>query len=64
MAYHGQPCHYCGKRSDPPTHHNGLDRLDSANRVYAVGTVVSCCGDCNVMKYTHSEEARLQSVCE
>lgn len=49
------PCHYCGKASDPPTHHNGLDRLDSDNRVYSKDTVVSCCGDCNIMKYTHSE---------
>ena len=29
-----RPCHYCGKRSDPPRHHNGLDRLDSSVRVY------------------------------
>jgi len=47
-----QPCAYCGK---PPskTHHNGLDRLDSDDRVYRLDAVVSCCGDCNVMKYKH-----------
>ena len=55
------PCHYCGKESDPDgtktgeVHHNGLDRLDSSCRVYTVESCVSCCGDCNVMKYTHSE---------
>ena len=37
------PCHYCGKASDPPTHHNGLDRLDSDVRVYSEATCVSCC---------------------
>lgn len=48
-----RPCAYCGK---PPsdTHHNGLDRLDSDNRVYSIENVVSCCGDCNIMKYQHS----------
>mmetsp|Transcript_15155 Transcript_15155/g.60896 ORF Transcript_15155/g.60896 Transcript_15155/m.60896 type:complete len:453 (+) Transcript_15155:153-1511(+) len=47
------PCYYCGK---PPskTHHNGLDRLDSDDRVYTEANVVSCCGDCNIMKYKHS----------
>lgn len=49
------PCHYCGKPSDPPRHYNGLDRLENNDRVYTVDTVVSCCGDCNVMKYKHSE---------
>lgn len=41
------PCHYCGKQSDPPRHHNGLDRIDSDVRVYNEVTCVSCCGDCN-----------------
>ena len=50
-----QDCRYCGKASDPPTHHNGLDRLDSDVRVYNEQTCVSCCGDCNVMKYKWSE---------
>lgn len=56
-AITARPCHYCGKESDPPRHHNGLDRLDSSLRVYTEESVVSCCGDCNVMKYTWSEEA-------
>ena len=54
-----KPCFYCGKESSPdtdPPHHNGLDRLDSDNRVYSVDTVVSCCGDCNLMKYVLSVE--------
>ena len=29
-----RPCHYCGKPSDPPHHHNGLDRLDSSVRLH------------------------------
>ena len=36
-----RPCHYCGKRSDPPRHHNGLDRLDSSVRVYTEARVAS-----------------------
>ena len=31
--------------SDPPRHHNGLDRLDSAVRVYTEANCVSCCGE-------------------
>ncbi|KAJ8613250.1 hypothetical protein CTAYLR_004515 [Chrysophaeum taylorii] len=49
------PCHYCGKPHKPPGHFNGLDRLDSDDRVYAQHSVVACCGDCNIMKYKHSE---------
>ena len=52
-----QPCRYCGKESDPPRHHNGLDRIDNSVRVYSSETCCSCCGDCNVLKYQHSEEA-------
>lgn len=55
-----EPCRYCGKRSDPPNHHNGLDRLDSSHRVYTEDSCVSCCGDCNVMKYTHAEHVFLE----
>ena len=47
------PCAYCGKEPSD-THHNGLDRIDSDDRVYRVDNVVSCCGDCNIMKYKHS----------
>ncbi len=50
-----RPCRYCGKPSDPPRHYNGLDRLDSACRVYTEATCDSCCGDCNMMKYTYTE---------
>uniref|UniRef100_A0A7S3NM32 Uncharacterized protein n=1 Tax=Aureoumbra lagunensis TaxID=44058 RepID=A0A7S3NM32_9STRA len=49
-----QPCAYCGKPSNPPHHYNGLDRLDSQDRVYRPDNVVSSCGTCNIMKYTHS----------
>jgi len=51
-----RPCHYCGKPSLPPHHHNGLDRLDSTNRVYNRDTCVSCCGTCNVAKYRYTED--------
>ncbi|EOD29828.1 hypothetical protein EMIHUDRAFT_233380 [Emiliania huxleyi CCMP1516] len=61
-AITARPCHYCGKESDPPRHHNGLDRLDSSLRVYTEESVVSCCGDCNVMKYTYSEADFLAHV--
>ncbi len=57
-----KPCYYCAKPSDPPRHHNGLDRLDSSMRVYTEESCVSCCGDCNVMKYTHSEHVFLSHV--
>mmetsp|Transcript_4635 Transcript_4635/g.8682 ORF Transcript_4635/g.8682 Transcript_4635/m.8682 type:complete len:375 (+) Transcript_4635:313-1437(+) len=50
------PCHYCGKASNPPFHYNGLDRLDSTNRVYNTKTCVSCCGTCNVCKWRYTEE--------
>jgi len=54
-----QPCYYCRKEPRKPKtlgpddrgHFNGLDRLDSTNRVYTTQTVVACCGDCNIMKY-------------
>ena len=49
------PCAYCGKEPSS-THYNGLDRLDSNDRVYHIDNVVSCCGDCNIMKYKHSVE--------
>mmetsp|Transcript_133769 Transcript_133769/g.286081 ORF Transcript_133769/g.286081 Transcript_133769/m.286081 type:complete len:450 (-) Transcript_133769:278-1627(-) len=55
-----QPCHYCGKRSDPPQHYNGLDRLDNALRVYTIENSVSCCGTCNMAKGKLSEEFFLE----
>jgi len=55
-----KPCHYCGKASDPPRHHNGLDRLDNSLRVYTVANAVSCCGTCNMAKGRLSEDFFLQ----
>lgn len=53
-----KPCYYCHKEPREkgtfgPTdrgHFNGLDRLDSTNRVYTIDLAVSCCGTCNTMK--------------
>lgn len=50
------PCHYCGKKHDPPRHHNGLDRLDNSLRVYTSENAVSCCSTCNMAKGKFSEE--------
>mmetsp|Transcript_31693 Transcript_31693/g.74026 ORF Transcript_31693/g.74026 Transcript_31693/m.74026 type:complete len:490 (-) Transcript_31693:174-1643(-) len=50
------PCHYCGKASDPPRHHNGLDRLDNSLRLYSAANVVSCCGTCNFAKGKFTED--------
>eukprot|EP00434_Breviolum_minutum_P029158 symbB.v1.2.025793.t1/scaffold2521.1/size77047/3 len=54
-----QRCFYCHKeprkaKTNGPMdrgHFNGLDRLDSKNRVYSAETSVAACGDCNIMKY-------------
>lgn len=54
------PCYFCGKKSDPPRHYNGLDRLDSTKRVYKKGTCVSCCGTCNVAKFRLTESDFLE----
>ena len=54
------PCYYCGKISIPPTHYNGLDRVNNEDRVYHLSNVVSCCGDCNIMKYKHPIHKFLQ----
>ena len=56
------PCAYCGKQPSD-NHHNGLDRLDSDNRVYSTDNVVSCCGDCNIMKYKHSVDFFIHHCC-
>ena len=50
------PCHYCGKLASPPSHYNGLDRLDSMVRVYTTTSCVSCCGTCNVAKQRYTED--------
>ncbi|GMH81380.1 hypothetical protein TrST_g1947 [Triparma strigata] len=60
-----KPCFYCKKEPSPssdPPHYNGLDRLDSDDRVYSVDSVVSCCGDCNLMKYVHTVDFFLSHV--
>jgi len=49
------PCYYCGKPSNPPAHHNGLDRLDNSIRVYTLDNAVSCCGTCNIAKGKFTE---------
>jgi len=54
------PCHYCGKASNPPHHHNGLDRLDNSLRVYNVDNAVSCCGTCNMAKGKLTEDGFLK----
>ena len=43
-------CHYCGKKNNE-NHSNGIDRIDSFNRNYDIGNIVSCCKICNRMKY-------------
>lgn len=50
-----QPCHYCGKATDPPKHYNGLDRLDNSLRVYTMENAVSCCSTCNMAKGKFAE---------
>eukprot|EP00457_Paulinella_chromatophora_P012447 gb/GEZN01012656.1/.p1 GENE.gb/GEZN01012656.1/~~gb/GEZN01012656.1/.p1 ORF type:complete len:354 (-),score=68.94 gb/GEZN01012656.1/:2-988(-) len=50
------PCYFCGKPSVEGKHQNGLDRLDSAIRVYSKESCVSCCGTCNVSKFRLSEQ--------
>ncbi|CAK9003911.1 unnamed protein product [Durusdinium trenchii] len=63
-----QRCFYCHKEPRKPKsygpedrgHFNGLDRLDSKNRVYMAETSVAACGDCNIMKYRWDLEEFLQ----
>lgn len=57
-----QPCHYCGKEPSQivvnngnSASYNGIDRVNN-NIGYEVGNVVSCCGICNVMKQSFTEE--------
>mmetsp|Transcript_88095 Transcript_88095/g.169552 ORF Transcript_88095/g.169552 Transcript_88095/m.169552 type:complete len:467 (+) Transcript_88095:70-1470(+) len=63
-----QRCWYCHKEPRKPKtlgpadrgHFNGLDRLDSSNRLYTKDTVVACCGDCNMMKYRYPVDGFLE----
>ena len=59
-----QPCFYCGcepsseysgKSLNGGYVYNGVDRADNA-RGYELDNVVSCCGLCNMMKKTMSQE--------
>ena len=45
-----QPCFYCGY--DPPAEAplNTLDRIDSSSQQYNLGTCVTCCVPCNLIK--------------
>jgi len=63
-----QRCWYCHKEPRKPKtlgpsdrgHFNGLDRLDSSNRLYTKDTVVACCGDCNMLKYRYPVDGFLE----
>jgi len=46
-----QDCFFCGKANAPPTHYNGVDRLDSNDRSYSVKNCVACCKTCNTLKW-------------
>jgi len=57
-----QPCHYCGKEpyqivtnNYNSTTYNGIDRVNNGVG-YEIENVVSCCGVCNVMKQSLTEE--------
>lgn len=50
-------CHYCGRQVEMI----GLDRVDNS-RGYVIDNVVSCCGMCNRMKYTYTQEQFLNHV--
>lgn len=49
-------CFYCGKPNDPPHHFNGIDRIDSKNRKYELGNVLTCCKTCNTLKWSFTQE--------
>jgi hypothetical protein len=65
-----QPCHYCGL---PPYHtfntkglngnytYTGLDRVDNSLG-YTLENVVPCCGVCNRMKTTYTEEQFIANI--
>jgi hypothetical protein len=51
-----QNCVYCGDNSKI-----GIDRVDSSNG-YSIDNVQPCCGKCNLMKFTHTEEVFLKHI--
>lgn len=55
-------CFYCGKRNEPGIHQNGIDRIDSQNRKYEIGNVVTCCRTCNSLKWNLPQNRFLQHV--
>jgi hypothetical protein len=64
------PCHYCGMptRNLAPGDRvaetfriNGIDRVDSL-RGYEHDNCVSCCGQCNIAKFTYSRDVFLEWV--
>ncbi len=55
-----QECFYCGKSPSQTFKgnredflYNGIDRLES-NRGYEIGNIVTCCKECNYLKWTKS----------
>lgn len=51
-------CHYCGAKPSP---FNGVDRVDSSYG-YIKKNCVSCCSDCNQMKWTMTREKFINHV--
>jgi hypothetical protein len=43
-----KPCHYCARITNNSG--IGLDRIDHTSTMYAVSTVLPCCGECNRMR--------------
>ncbi len=60
-------CYYCGQGSEESPTYNGLDRINNDIH-YTYNNVVSCCPDCNRMKFTKTTEefyakiARIQNL--
>lgn len=52
----GGSCVYCGSSTKI-----GVDRKDSSEG-YHIENVQPCCGVCNLMKYTHSEEFFIKHI--
>ncbi len=65
-----QNCYYCGaspkqnfcqRNCNGGCLYNGVDRVDNS-KGYEDGNVVTCCGTCNKMKGTYSQEEFLEQV--